>query len=129
MSTIYRGTDFRSDNMSNAEYDLFIELQRRQLTRHMITQVPWKFNLQTDDVDGTWIDFYWSHPYRLAVYLDGTRVHRSIYRTRKDRAVTTALSTRGITVFRFPYTAPLTKTMCHHIVDQIETALKERGYE
>lgn len=110
--------------VSNGEIFLVMELQKRKLNRHMVTQEPFKFDGEKDGVEGTFIDIYYSH-IPLAIYLDGWHVHGSVRRGKKDEAITKALEKRGIAVLRFEYKAPIRKKRLMEICDTIENVLKD----
>lgn len=113
--------------VSQAELDVFIELQRRGLTDHLETNKGFEFNPEQDRVHGTVPDLYYNHPYRYAVFLDGEKVHRG-NRLDKDELITKALERRGIRVDRFRYRVPLPKYRKMEICDKIEGALNSLGY-
>jgi len=119
--------DWMKVSVSNAEIQLFVELQRRGLTRHLETQKGFSFIREVDGVLGTIIDFFWNHPYNYAVYLDGPH-HKKYAHERRDDLITEALERRGIRVDRFDYTPPLRKRRLKEIADQIEETLKSLGY-
>lgn len=109
--------------VSNAEVMVFTELQRRGLTTHLNTQYPFVFDPNKELVYGTTIDFYWHHPHRYAVFIDGKAVHLRSRQERRDELVTAALEKRGIKVDRFLYRAPLRKRRLKEIVEKIEGVL------
>jgi len=78
---------------------------------------------------GTTIDLFWDAPVNHAVFLDGEPVHSGKHQAETDELVTRALRKRGITVARYRYTPPLTKTERKRIADEIEQALKEKEAE
>ena len=114
--------------ISNAEIQLFIELQRRGLTRYLETQKGFRFIEEVNGVLGTIIDFFWNQPYNYAVYLDGPH-HKKYAHERKDDLITEALKKRGIKVDRFEYDPPLRKRRLKEIADQIEETLISLGYK
>lgn len=107
---------------SNAERTIFQELQSRHLCQHMTTQEPFTFDLEADMVPGTTIDFYWHHPHRYAVFIDGPH-HDKVRQGRKDEAINLALKKRGVKVERFSYNVPLRKFRLKQICDRIQTVL------
>lgn len=124
--------------VSNAEIDIFYELRRRKLTRGLTRQHPFVFDLKTDIVAGTTIDFYWGFPEirpHYAAFIDGCAVgktgvpklHLRGRQERRDELVKAALERRGIKVDRFQYTPPLRKWCLKEICDSIEAVLKKSG--
>lgn len=108
---------------SNAELDVFIELQRRGLTTHLETGKGFKFDPEVDGVHGTTIDFYWNLPHLYAAFLDGNKVHRG-RQMDKDELITEALERKGLRVDRFRYRVPLSKRRRTEICDRIERVLR-----
>jgi very-short-patch-repair endonuclease len=113
-------------HISNAEMQIFQELQRRHLCTYLTTQQPWAFNLQEDMVAGTFIDFYWHIPHQLAAFIDGLH-HLKQRQEQKDAAIDRALRKRGVTVERFPYHPPLRTLRRIAICDRIEHQLNQNG--
>ena len=108
---------------SNAEMQVFIELQHRGLTKHMRTQHPFTFNAEEEMVHGTAADFFWYHPHPIAVFIDGPH-HDKVKQGKKDEAINLALKKRGIRVERFSYRVPLRKRRRREICDSIQKVLK-----
>lgn len=108
---------------SNAELQIFQELQQRHLTAEMTTQEPFVFDMKKDVVAGTWVDFYWP---RHAVFIDGPH-HDKLRQGRRDEAVDKALRRRGICVHRFSYKPPLRKARRDEICDSIEEILNGKA--
>ena len=123
-------------SVSNAEEDIFYELRRRNLVSGLQRQYPFIFDLKTDWVAGTTIDFFWGNPEmkpHYAVFIDGCvvgktgvpKLHLAPRQERRDKAVKTALERRGIHVDRFQYIPPLRKWRKLEICDVIEATVKE----
>jgi len=104
------------------EEDVFIELQRRGLTDFLETQKGFYFDFEVEGVYGTRVDFFYNHPYRYAVFLDGP-LHLKSRQIDKDELITKALERRGLTVDRFAYERPSNKRKTE-ICDRIEQNLK-----
>ena len=113
---------------SRAHMQLFIELQRRRLTRGAVIEHGVKFNREKDGVAGTWIDIAW-HYQQYAVMLDGNPIHHRLRQGLKDDLVDLCLQQRGWHVDRFEYDPPITKKAMRRIADEIEKKLKKLGYQ
>lgn len=122
----FRGKDFRSEQVSNAEISLLIEIQKRGLNLNMNTQVPMRLSVEEDGVEGTFIDFYFSvGSGLLAVFLDGSEIHSRNAQSKRDDLIDLALERRNIRVKRYEYDAPLTKKRRMEIADDIEEEIKK----
>lgn len=110
---------------SNAERDVFIELQNRHLCDGMVTQQPFKFDRVSDGVAGTWVDFFYGPPLDYAAFVDFDKLHLKNRQWMRDVLVTAALERRGVLVDRFLYRVPLRKGRLKEICDSIERRVKE----
>lgn len=99
--------------VSKAEYQVFAELSRKELTEGMVTQKP-------IILKATVPDFMWIAK-KKAVYLDGDKVHKE--GDEWDEEVIMLLEKIGWQAIRIPYHAPLTKQALEKIMEQIEAFL------
>lgn len=106
--------------VSNAELFLVMELQSRKLTRHMVTQEPFKFDGEEDGVEGTFIDIYYYNPVQLAVFVDNP--HHSRFRQEsKDELIDKALAKRGILSLRLSNVPPVQRRSDGRLVEWADT--------
>jgi very-short-patch-repair endonuclease len=96
--------------ISKAEFQVFEELSKRNLTTGMVTQQP--IVLKSTIPDFSWIEK------RKAVYLDGDAVHK--VGDEWDQEVVTLLEKRQWQVLRISYHAPLTQQRLGEIIKEIE---------
>jgi len=122
-------TGIRSEPVSNADVEVLQEMVARGYGRGLKSQFSMELDPEVDGVHGTTIDLFWDAPVNHAVFLDGEPVHSGKHQAETDKLVTRALRKRGITVARYRYTPPLTKTERKRIADEIEQALKEKEAE
>jgi very-short-patch-repair endonuclease len=123
--SFFRGKrTIRGDSTSNAEVEVFAELQRRGLNFGMASQVTHIFDVEVDGVHATVTDFEWAEK-KLCVFLDGDKVHGKVRQGRKDVLVDGALYRRGMMGLRFEYRAPIARRRVKEIVDEIEKELKK----
>lgn len=112
-------------SVSNAEMEIFFELQKQKLTNHLETQKPFKFIYLEDGVHGTIIDFYWHILLGYAAFIDYMKLHNKLRQAKKDILIDKALKRRKVAVDRFQYqTIPLSKKRKIEIVGQIKEALE-----
>jgi very-short-patch-repair endonuclease len=104
--------------VSKAEYTIFGELSRRDLTRGMTTQDTVILRL-------TIPDFLWRER-KKAVYIDGCFVHSSDKAIKNDSEIDELMELRGWDVLRLRYEPPLTKTALTEIIGKIERFLGEK---
>ena len=99
--------------VSKAEIALFVALSNEGLTCGMVTQQP-------IILKATIPDFCWNEK-RKAVYLDGDAVHKE--GDKWDAEVKELLELKGWAVRRIRYSAPITQTRLHEIVQEIREFL------
>jgi very-short-patch-repair endonuclease len=97
--------------VANAEWSLYDELIRKG------------FNFETQrQFVLTSADFYFPDK-RIAIFLDGNH-HLKQKQEKFDGLVDEVLGSWGISVMRFPYSAPITKKALRNVVNEIEGQLR-----
>lgn len=109
----YRGFDQNAGHESNAEADLLVALQAAYARKELL-ETP--FTDQEVTIMVTKPDF-WFKQARVAVYLDGP-YHRGVQGER-DENIDRLLKRIDVTVLRYPYTPPLSKTKLKQIVSEV----------
>jgi very-short-patch-repair endonuclease len=104
--------------VSKAEYTIFGELSRRDLTHGMTTQDTVILRL-------TIPDFLWRER-KKALYIDGCFVHSSDKAIKNDTEIDELMEYKGWSVLRLKYEPPLTKTALADMMGKIERFLGEK---
>lgn len=101
---------------SNAEFMVRKELQRQHIGG-WVTDDDAQLILLVTTPD------LWFPEKRVAVYLDGDKVHGSIHTQDRDEKITETLEKRGVKVLRFRYHAPLTKQKLAEFMNELKVKL------
>ena len=111
--------------VSKAEFQVFNELSKRNLTIGMETQRQITLKVVNNEVEKevpTTPDFWWIYKHKM-VYLDGDAVHE--IGSEWDEQVVKSLEVMRFKVRRIRYHAPLTEQRKLEIVDDIQEFIKE----
>ena len=126
---------FNADNInfggvrdSRAEYEFFVVLRERGLTRGLLLNelVLFPSWIQNDyHVHGYCVpDGQWKQ-LKLCYFLDGVQVHKSPAKREKDERVQCALESIGWTVYRFRYCPPISVKALVTFAQEIQKTINE----